>query len=162
LGFEVTRDGEKNAVAVDDGAVRRDEQRAICVAVKGNAKCGALGAYALLQFFEMERAAFGVDIAAVRFGADADDVATERRKKFGAELVGGAIGAVENDAETLERSSGDHATAEKIQILMMERKRPGGGPAERMKFVPFDASGFPPRFLLQPSLETSCLRERKA
>ena len=69
----------------------------------------------------MERTAAGVDIAAVGFGADTDDVATESREKFRAKLIGGAVGTVQNDAEAFERGAGDNAATQKIEVLMMER-----------------------------------------
>jgi len=120
LRFEITRDGEKNAVAVDDGAVCGNEEGAIGIAIEGDAKGGAFGGNALLQFFEMKRAAAGVDVAAVGCGADCDDVAAEGGEKLGAELEGGAIGAIEHDAKTIERRAGNNAAAKKIEILMME------------------------------------------
>lgn len=69
----------------------------------------------------MKRTAAGVDVAAVRIDADADDVAAERRKQFRAEFVGGAIGAIEDDAKTLEGCARDGPAAEEIEILMVER-----------------------------------------
>ena len=77
LGFEITRDGEKNAIPVDNGTVRRDKESAIGVAIKGDTECGAFDGNALLQFFEVERAAACVDIAAIGLGADADYVTAE-------------------------------------------------------------------------------------
>ena len=77
--------------------------------------------HALLKLFEVERTATGVNVAAVGFGTDAHDVTAECGKKFGAKLVGGAVGAVQNDAEVFERSAGDNAATQEIEILMMKR-----------------------------------------
>jgi len=78
LRFEITRHGEQNAIAVDDFSIGRDEKRAIRVAIESDAERGALGGNALLQFFKVKRAASRVDVAAIRFGADTDDIAAER------------------------------------------------------------------------------------
>ena len=121
LGSEIARDGEKNAVPVDDGAVCRNEKSAIGVPIESNTECSTFRRHALLQFFEVERTAGGVDVAAVGFDADTDDVATETGEKFRAKLVGGAVGTVQNDAEAFERSAGDNAATQKIEVLMMKR-----------------------------------------
>jgi len=121
LGFEIKGDSEKNAVTIDDGAARGNEESAIGVAVKGNAKGGAFCGDTLPQFFEMERTAAGVDVAAVGFGADRNDVAAEGGKKFGAELISGAVGAIKNDANAFQRSACNYAAAKKIQVLVVER-----------------------------------------
>jgi hypothetical protein len=121
LGFEMTGDGEENAIAVDDFSGFADEESAVGIAIKGDAKTGAFGDDALLQTLEMERTAAVVDVAAVGGNAHGDDVGAESAEEFGAELVGGAVGAVEDDAETGEAGSGEDASAEKIEIFGVER-----------------------------------------
>jgi len=119
--FEVTRDGQENTVAVDDGAVRSDEKGAIGVAIEGDTKSSIFRGNALLQFFKMQRAATGVDVAAIGFDADTHDVAAKGGKQLGTKLIGGAIGTIENDAEAFERGPVDDATTEEIEILVMKR-----------------------------------------
>jgi len=69
----------------------------------------------------MERAASGVDVAAIRLRANANYIAAERSEEFGAEFVGGAVRAVKNNAKSLQRSTGNYAVAEKRQVLVMKR-----------------------------------------
>jgi hypothetical protein len=121
LRFEMTGDGEENAIAVDDFSGFANEKSAVGIAIEGDAKTGAFCDDALLQALEMERTAAVVDVAAVWGDTHGDDVGAESAEEFGAELVGGAIGAVENDAEAGEASSWEDATAEKIEIFGVER-----------------------------------------
>ena len=121
LGFEVARDGEKNAIAVDDFAGFADEEGAVGIAIEGHAELSALGEHALLQTIEMERAAAGVDVAAIGRYAHRDDFGAERVKEFRAELVGGAIGAIEKDPETGKLGAVNDAAAKKIEIFGVER-----------------------------------------
>ena len=117
----MARNGEEHTIAINDSSFGGNEQSAVGVSIESDTERGAFGGHALLQFLQVERAATRVDIAPIGFGADANDVVTERREQFRAKLVSGAIGAVKNDAKTFVRSAGDGTAAEEIQILMMER-----------------------------------------
>jgi len=75
----------------------------------------------------MERAAAGVDVAAVRRGADGDDICAQRAEKFRAELVSGAIGAIKDDAQACELGAENDAAAEKSEIFGVERFVGGQG-----------------------------------
>ncbi len=121
LRFEVTRDGKENAIAVDDFAGFANEEGSVGIAIEGDTELGALGDDALLQAFEMERTAAGIDVAAIGGDAHLDDVGAERAEEFGAELVGGAIGTVKNNAETGKFGAGKDTAAKKIQILRVQR-----------------------------------------
>jgi len=121
LGFEMTRDGQENAVAVDDFPGFADEEGAVGVAVEGHTKAGALRDHALLQAIEIEGTAAGVDVAAIGRNTHGDDIGAESAEEFGAEFVGGAIGTVKEDAEAGEIGAGKDASAEKIEILSIER-----------------------------------------
>ncbi len=113
--------GEQNAVAVDDFPCFANEEGAVGIAIEGDAELGALGSDALLQAFEMERTAAGVDVAAVGRYTHRDDNGAERAEEFGTEFVSGTVGAVEDDAETGELGSRKDAAAKKIEIFGVER-----------------------------------------
>jgi hypothetical protein len=117
----VTRHGEENAIAIDDFPRLADEEGAVGIAIEGHAEASVLGNDALLQALEMERTAGGVDIAAIRRYTHRDNIGAERAEKLGAELEGGAVGAVQNDAETGKAGSGKNAAAKKIEIFSVER-----------------------------------------
>ena len=116
LGFEVARDGEEDAVSVDDFAGGGDEEGAVGIAVEGYAEVRVFGEDLLLQTFKMKGAAAGVDVAAVGRSADGDDFGAQGAEEFGAEFIGGAIGAVENHAEIGEFCAGNNAAAEEVEI----------------------------------------------
>jgi hypothetical protein len=117
LGFEVTRDGQENTIAVDDFSRFANEEGAVGITVESNAELGALRQHSFLQTIEMERTAAGVDVAAIGRDAHRDDVCAKRMKEFGAEFEGGAIGTVKNDAEAGELGSVNDAAAEKVEIF---------------------------------------------
>jgi hypothetical protein len=68
----------------------------------------------------MQRAAAGVDVAAVGRNAHGDDVGSERAEQLRAELEGCAVGAIQNDAETGELRSGNEPLPEEGQIFGVE------------------------------------------
>ena len=121
LGFEITRHGEKNAVAVDDFSVAGDEKGAVGVTVESDPESGALLGHTLLKSIQVKRATACVDIAAVWFRADGDDVTPKRKEEFRPKFIGGAVGAVQDDSEPLERGSRNGAAAEKVEVLVVER-----------------------------------------
>jgi hypothetical protein len=121
LGFKMTCDSQENAVAVNNLSRFADKEGAVGIAVEGHAELGALGEHAFLQTIEMERTASGVDVAAIGRNTHGDNPRAERAKKFGAKFVGGAVGAVEEDAESGKPGAGNDATAKKIEILGVER-----------------------------------------
>ncbi len=66
LRLEITRDGEEDAVAVDDFPRFTGKEGAVGIAIEGNSEPGAFCDNPFLQAFEMERAAAGINVAAVR------------------------------------------------------------------------------------------------
>src|SRR5580704_2616862 len=68
----------------------------------------------------MQRAAAGVDVTAIGRNTHGDDVGAEGAKELGTEFVGGAVGAVQDDAETGEIGAGKDPGAKKIEILGVE------------------------------------------
>lgn len=120
LGFEVTSDGEENAVTIDDFPRFTDEEGAIGIAVKGDAELGAFRDDALLQAFEMKRTTACIDIAAVGRDAHRDDVRAKRAEELRAEFVCGAIRAIQNDSKAGKPCALKDAAAEEIEIFGVE------------------------------------------
>ena len=119
--FEEARRRQQNAIAIHDLPRPTDEEGAVSVTIESDAQLGALGDDAFLQASEVERTAIGVDVAAVGRSADGNDLRAQRAEKFRAELVRGAVGAIENDAQARELRAGNEAAAEKGEILGVER-----------------------------------------
>ena len=120
LGFEESRGGKQHPVAVDDFPRFANEERAVSIAIEGHPETGFFHNHAPLQAFEVQGSAASVDVAAVGRNAHGNHVGSKRAKQFGSELVGCAIGAIENDAETSEFRSGDESFSEKFQIFRVQ------------------------------------------
>ena len=80
-----------------------DEQRAVGIAIEGRAKIGALKNNAVLQTFEVERAAIAVDVAAIRLDINCNDSSTETVEEFWGQFIRGAVGAVDDHREISNR-----------------------------------------------------------
>src|SRR5712671_5175602 len=120
LRFEEARGGQEHPVAIDDFPGGGNEQRAVGIAVKGHTERGAFGNHTLLQLVEMQRAATGVNIAAVGLIAHGDYVGAQRLKKLGGQSVGGAVGAIEDHAQAGKLGAGNDAAAQKLQVIRVQ------------------------------------------
>ncbi len=89
-------------VAVDDLALLVDDDDAVGVAVERDADVGAHFAHLGDQRLRLGRAALVVDVAAVRLDADLDDLGAQLPQRLGRHLVAGAVGAIDDDAQTVE------------------------------------------------------------
>ena len=80
LGFQETRGGEHHTIAIDDLSVGADKKGAVGVTVESHSEGGALYQDAFAQCFQVQRAATGIDVAAVGRRSDGDDVCADRVK----------------------------------------------------------------------------------
>ena len=94
-------DGEQ-LVAVDDLAVLVDDHHAVGVAIERDADIGAHLAHLAGDGAEVGRTAILIDVHAVRFVADGNHVGAQFPQRAGRDLVGGAIGAIDHDAQSGE------------------------------------------------------------
>ena len=92
---EVDRGERDQLVAVDDRAVAVDREHAVAVAVEREAGVVAARAHGLRERVDVRGAAAVVDVAAVGLGREHLDVGAEPAEQRGRDLVGGAVGAVE-------------------------------------------------------------------
>src|SRR3569832_630970 len=100
--FPALRDHGEELIAVDQMAALIDQDHTIGIAVERNADIDAQFAHLAAQRFRRRGAAFLVDVEAVGFDADGDDVGAELPQRFGRHLVGGAVGAIDNDTQAFE------------------------------------------------------------
>src|SRR5205085_2444419 len=117
LRFQEARDGQEHAIAIYDFSRLADKERAVSISIKGHAQLRFFLNNALLQTLQMERTAARVDIAAVGRNAHRYNVAAERAKQFRPQLVGCAVGAIQNDAKAAQFGSRNHFFSQKFQIL---------------------------------------------
>ena len=79
-----------------------DDDDAVGVAVQRDADVGAHLAHLAAQRFRGGRTAFLVDVETVRLDADRDHVGAQLPQRFRHHLVGGAMGAIDHHAQTVE------------------------------------------------------------
>ena len=96
-------DHRQQLVAIDQMAVLVGDDDAIGVAIERDADIGAHFEHLAAERLGRSRAAFAVDVEAVRLDADGDHVGAQLPERAGRDAVGGAVGAVEDDAQALER-----------------------------------------------------------
>ena len=106
--FVTCGEGENGqyVVAVDDIALSIDRKAAIGIAVEGETGHGAMFDDGLLQVFEMSRTAVLVDVEPVGLGMNGDDVGAKGCEDFGSDPEGSAVGAVENDGQSVKSDGG--------------------------------------------------------
>ena len=112
-------DQRHDLVAVDDGAVLVDDDHAVGVAIERDADIGAHFMHLLRQSRRMRRTAFLVDVEAVRLVVDGDDLGAEFPQRRRRDLVGGAIGAIDDDAQARQRHGARQRALGEFDIAVM-------------------------------------------
>ena len=102
VGLEALRDHRQQLVAVDDMAVLVGDDHAVGVAVERDADVGAHLAHLAAELLRRGRAAVAVDVEAVGLDADRDHLGAELPQRLRHHPVGGAVGAVDHDAQAVE------------------------------------------------------------
>src|SRR6266851_6563837 len=95
-------DGRHELVAVDQPSVLARQDHAVGIAVQRNADIGVVRDDVLLQQRRMRRAAIAVDVEAVRRHGERDHLGAELPQHGRRRLVGGAIGAIDDDPEAAQ------------------------------------------------------------
>ena len=113
------------------------EHGAVGIAVKRHAQRGARFEDFLAQLFRMQRAAAVVDVAPVRLVVNGDHFRAEGTEQRRPKLAGGAIGAIEDQFQSLEIRSGDGPPAQIRQIFFIEREIGGDRNAVRRGLTAF-------------------------
>ena len=89
-------------VAVDHATALVDDQHAVGVAVERDADIGAHLPHFLDKCIGSGRADIAIDVEAVGLDADGEDFRAELPQSFGRNLVGGAVGAIDDDAQAFK------------------------------------------------------------
>ena len=146
LALQLMAAHQQDRIAVDDLAAMIDEDRAIAVAVEGNAHRAAARHHQLRQLFRMGRSAAEVDVAAVGPIAHDDGLEAEAVEQLRPHRGRRAVGAVEHDREALDLGGLGKDDAEVIevgvdQVRARHRARlagvraPGGVGHDRLDFA---------------------------
>ncbi len=99
---QVRRDQRHQLVAVEDDAVLVGHDQPVGVAVERDADIGAARQHLLAHLLGRQRAAFAVDVEPVRRHADRKHLGAEFPEHGRRDLVGGAVGAIDDDPQPVE------------------------------------------------------------
>ena len=113
------RDDRQQLVAVDDMAALVDQDDAVGVAVERDADIGAHLAHLAAQGFRRGRAAFLVDVETIGIHADRDHVGAEFPQRFRHHPVGRAVGAIDDDAQAVEREIARQRALGEFDVAVM-------------------------------------------
>src|SRR3569623_1339028 len=109
-------DDVQQLVTVDDFAFVIDHDHAVAVAVKSNAKVGAVFEHRHLRRFGMSGTAVVIDVEAVRLDTDGDHRGTEFLEHAGRDVIGGPVRAVDHDLQTAKFHDGRDAALAEFDI----------------------------------------------
>ena len=115
---QVQRRERDQLVAVDHGAGAIDREHAVAVAVEGQAERMPARAHLLAERGDMGRATALVDVAPVGACRHDGDVCAKAAEDLRGNLVGGAVGAVEQDVKPVETQLGE-ARLQLAQIVLV-------------------------------------------
>ncbi len=99
LFLPALRDEAQQLVAVDDAAGFVAHHDAVGVAIERDADVGAVAVHRIDHGARIGGADFAVDVEAVGLNADWKDFGAEFEQCLGGDLVGGAVGAIDDDAQ---------------------------------------------------------------
>ncbi len=98
-------DDVEQLIPIDDAAEMIDHDEPITVAIERKSHIGAHAGHGELQQLRRRGAAAIVDVAAVGRAADRHDLGAEVGEDARADLVGGAVGAVDDDLQPRQVSA---------------------------------------------------------
>jgi hypothetical protein len=145
--FQLCGNEAEQLVAVDDAAVLVAHHDAVSIAIERDADVGAIAVHRLDHGARVGGADFAVDVEAVGIIADGEDLGAQFIERLGRDLVGGAVGAIDHDAQAREaqlaREGGfddlDIARLGVVHALGAAKIRRGGEAlVERMSHQLFD------------------------
>ena len=123
--FQVARRHQQNGVAVDHVALRAGQHAAVGVAVESDAQIRAARLHFAGHVLRMQRAAVGVDVAAVGRDVEQGDVVAPVAIQTPEELRrngrGRAVGAIGHDLQVRERKAGN-AVDQKLDVVGLQRR----------------------------------------
>ena len=119
-------DGRHELVAVDHLAVLADQHDAVGVAIERDADVGAVHHDTFLQHLRMGRAALGVDVEAVGRHRHRDHLGAQLPQHRRRDLVGGAIGAIDDDLEARQVETTTHRRLHRLDVAAIGVVEPLG------------------------------------
>ena len=103
-------------VAIDLPALLVHQDQPVGVAVQRDAEVGAIGEHFALEHRRSGGAAAAVDVDAVGLDADRDDFGAQFPQDLGRHLVGGAMGAIDDDLQPVEPQAAREGVLDELDI----------------------------------------------
>ena len=97
-----------------------DDHHPVGIAVERDADVGAYLVDLVDQRRRGGRADVAVDVEAVRLDADGEDLGAQLPQRLGRHLVGGAIGAIDDDAQAVERQVARQRALGELDIAVLD------------------------------------------
>ncbi|MNV61304.1 hypothetical protein D3C71_1538070 [compost metagenome] len=114
--MQITSNDKQQLVTVDDSAGMIDHQNAITITIEGDTQVCVLSQDSSLQLPHMRRTAVVVDVQTVGLRGQHHDLGTQLTEYARRNLVGRAMGAVDNDFQTRKTGTGRHAAFAKFNV----------------------------------------------
>ena len=113
-------DDRHQLVAVDEVALLVDDHDPVGVAVERDADVGAHLAHLGGESGRRGRADLAVDVEAVGLDADRDHLGAEFPQRLRRDLVGGAVGAIDDDAHAVERQVARQRALGELDVALLD------------------------------------------
>ena len=123
VGLPAFRDHRQQLVAVDDVPALVDDEHAVGIAIQRDADIGAHFLHLLAKRRGLGRAAFVVDVEAVGLDPHRDHLGVELPQRLRRHAIAGAVGAVHDHAQPVERKVARQACAWRIRYSDPARRR---------------------------------------
>ena len=114
--MQVSRNDEQQLITINNGARVIHHQHAVTVAVEGDTQVCFFSQHSRLQRLHMRRAAVVVDVQTIRLGRQHRNVGAQLFEHTRGNLVGRAVGAVENHFQAAKVGTGRHTAFAELDI----------------------------------------------
>ena len=122
----VAGDQRHDLVTVDLLAVLVGQDHPVGVAVQGDAQIGTARSHGRLHAFGMGGAAFVVDVGTVGVDADGDHLGAQLPQNLGRNLVGGAVGAIDDDLQPVQPQAPREGVLDEFDVAAGLVAQPAG------------------------------------
>ena len=114
--LEIARDHRQHLIAIDDAALLIDHDQPVRIAIQRDAELGAVAEHLGGEEAGLGGAAAAIDVEAVRRDADGNHLRPQLPQHRGRHLVGRAMGAIDDDAQTIQPHAARHAGFHRLDI----------------------------------------------
>src|SRR5882724_10746687 len=136
------RDQRHQLIAIEDVATFIGDDQPIGIAIEGNADIGATRQHLAPHLLGRQRSALAIDVQTIGRYADREHLGAEFPEYRRGDLVGGTMGAVDDDTQTIEPQSAGKALLDELDVA-------AAGVIEALDPAELGGDGAPARSLLE-------------